>query len=122
VAAAPPTVPPATVAHAPKPIAAPPRPRTHAAAIAAPKKIAATGEATLRVSTPEAWATVSISGQPHKDTPGAVFRLPAGRYAVKLTNSDLPSIKHCLVTVEAGRVVTLTVEMQSKEDDACWVE
>ncbi|MGE5185533.1 MAG: serine/threonine-protein kinase [Acidobacteriota bacterium] len=120
VAPEPPRLPP-VAAPEPPPATRPSRGKLRAAAAAAAKK-PATAEAILRVSTPEAWATVAISGQPHKDTPGAVFHLSPGKYSVKLTNSDIPSTKHCSVTLEAGRVVTLTVEMQNKEDDPCWVE
>ena len=127
-----PAAPPAPVATVPAPVAAPPAPvapvttkaiarRTHAAAPAIAKRSAATGEATLRISTPDAWATVMIPGQPYRDAP-TTFRLPAGKITIKLKNTDIPATKHCTLTLEGGRVTLLTVDMQSKEEDACWVE
>jgi serine/threonine-protein kinase len=100
-------------------LAAAPRAKAHAAS--APKH-AASADAVLKVKTPDGtWAAVSIAGQPQKETPGASFHLAPGKYVVRLKN-DQDGVRHCKVTVEAGRAVTLSVDMQSKGEDPCWVE
>jgi serine/threonine-protein kinase len=101
----------------------PARPAPHARTHVAPpvKKAVVAADATLRVDSGVTWTVVAIAGQPHQDTPGAVFHLAPGKYVVKLTNQEL-GVRRCTVSVESGRVVTLRVDMESKGDDACWVE
>jgi serine/threonine-protein kinase len=122
---APPPPPPVVTAPAPAPTPAPaPAPVAHAKArpSPAPKHTSSAADAVLKVRTPDAaWATVSIPGQPHQETPGASFHLAPGKYRISLKN-DQDGVRHCNVTVEAGRVVTLSVDMQSKGEDPCWVE
>jgi serine/threonine protein kinase len=114
--------PPAPEPAQPAPAKPTPTPAAHARPRpAVPAKRTLNGDATLRVDTGTTWTIVSIPGQPNQETPGAVFHLAAGRYRVKLANREL-GVRHCSVTVEAGRVAILTVEMDSKDEDACWVE
>ncbi len=113
------TQPPAAEPAPPKPPAAP---ATHARLRSAvPAKRSSAADATLRVDTGTTWTVVTIAGQENQETPGAVFHLAPGRYRVKLSNREL-GVRHCSVTVESGRVVVLRVEMDSKDEDACWVD
>jgi serine/threonine-protein kinase len=114
--------PPAPEPAQPAPAKPTPTPATHARPRpAVPAKRASTGDATLRVDTGTTWTIVSIPGQQSQETPGAAFHLAPGRYRVKLSNREL-GVRHCSVTLESGRVVTLRVEMDSKDEDACWVD
>jgi serine/threonine-protein kinase len=73
-------------------------------------------DATLRVNTYEGtWAWASVAGQKQYAN-GAKFKLPAGRYTVRLSNPDLHLAQACTVSVTSGQVVTLKVDL---EEGAC---
>ena len=70
----------------------------------------------LRVNTYEGtWAWAFVNGQ-KQYAPGAKFKVPAGRYTVKLSNPDLHLTRQCRIDIGAGQVMTLKVEL---EEGAC---
>ncbi len=113
-----PTIPVAPPAE-PAPVATPaieaatPAPLKHAKARSAPvTKRAAEADAMLRVSTYEAvWARVFVGGQ-QQEVPFAKFKLASGTYTVRLKNTDLGVTRTCTVTLDAGQVRTLKVDME----------
>lgn len=69
-------------------------------------------DAMLRVTTYNAvWAWVSIGSQ-RQEVPDAKFKLAPGTYTVRLKNTDLKVTRTCSVTLEAGQVRSLKVEME----------
>jgi serine/threonine protein kinase len=80
------------------------------------KKAPPAAEATLRVNTYEGtWAWAYVNGQ-KQYAPGAKFKIPAGRYTVKLTNTNLHITRQCRIEIGAGQVMTLSVQL---EEGAC---
>jgi hypothetical protein len=82
------------------------------------KKVASSGaDATLRVNTYEGtWAWAYVAGQ-KQYAPGAKFKLPAGRYTVKLTNTNLHITRQCRIEIGSGQVMTLSVELEEGQCD-----
>jgi serine/threonine protein kinase len=63
----------------------------------------------------DATLRVNVNGQ-KQYAPGAKFKVPAGRYTVKLSNPDLHLTRQCRIDIGAGQVMTLKVEL---EEGAC---
>jgi serine/threonine-protein kinase len=77
-----------------------------------PTKRSGGAEAMLRVTTYNAvWAWVYIGSQ-RQEVPDAKFKLAPGTYTVRLKNTDLNVTRTCSVTLEAGQVRSLKVEME----------
>jgi hypothetical protein len=79
---------------------------------------AAAHNSTLRVVTDDGvWAYVNIAGQPEQEVPGAKFQLAAGRYTVRLRNTDLQVSFRCTVILKTGETKTLHVALA---DQRCY--
>ena len=63
------------------------------------------GLGTLRINS-RPWSQVFIDGRLVGNTPQLGLRLPAGRYTVRLANSELGMSKTLIVNVAAGEFVS----------------
>jgi serine/threonine protein kinase len=94
-----------------------PTQKTRNKARSAPKKSAsASGDATLRVFTEDGtWAFVYVNGE-QKYANGDKFRLPAGRYKVRVSNPSMHLSTNCPIDIKSGDIMTLRVYL---EDGVC---
>jgi len=90
-----------------------PTPRkARTAPAAAKKRAASSADATLRVETYNGlYALAFVDGQ-RQETPGAVFKLSAGTYKVRLTHANAGLSKTCTVSVSSGKTTRLKVDLE----------